>query len=280
MATPIGNIKDITYRAIEVLNSVDIIAAEDTRRTINLLNFYNINKKLISYHKFNEIKKTNELINLLKSGKNIALVSDAGTPLISDPGFIAIKKILSENIIVESLPGATALIDALVMSGISAEEFLFVGFLSTDNKKRREKLLSVKNYQFTLIFYMSPHKLVKYLEEMIEVFGEDRKVALCRELTKKYEEINRGCLIDIFNEYKNRDPKGEFVLIVEGQGKSIIESNIEKEYSGITIREQYDSLLSKGFDDKDAMREISKIRNMTKKEIYKILKVKGEKYGD
>ena len=268
--------KDITYRAIEVLNSVDIIASEDTRRTINLLNFYNINKKLISYHKFNESQRTDELIDLLKSGKNIALVSDAGTPLISDPGFIVTKKIIDKNISVESIPGASALIDALVVSGLSTEEFLFVGFLSTDNKKRREKLLSVKDYKWTLIFYMSPHKLVKYLEEMVEVFGENRRVALCRELTKKYEEINRGLLIDVLNEYKSREPKGEFVLVVDGQDESEIEKKIESEYSNITITEQYNDLIDKGFDDKSAMREISKIRNKSKKEIYRIIKIKGE----
>ena len=276
VSTPIGNMKDITFRAIEVLNNVDLIASEDTRRTINLLNFYNINKKLISYHKFNEKHRTDELIKFLKSGKSIALVSDAGTPLISDPGYIIIKKIIDENIDVEAIPGATALIDAVVLSGLSTEEFLFVGFLSTDNKKRREKLLSIKDYKMTLVFYISPYKLIKYLEEMVEIFGEDRKVALCRELTKKYEEVNRDSINLILNEYKNRDIKGEFVLVVQGKTQLEIDNEIENEYKNKLVYEQFEDLIKTGLSDKEAIKQISKKRNKTKSEIYKIIKIKGD----
>ncbi|GMM65458.1 ribosomal RNA small subunit methyltransferase I [Clostridium butyricum] len=214
--TPIGNLKDITLRALEVLKESDIIAAEDTRQTLKLLNHFEIKKPLISYHKFNEQSKGNEIIELLLEGKNIALVSDAGTPGISDPGSVIVGKCINENIDFEVLPGATAITTALVYSGLDTTKFLFRGFLPRENKDRRVITDELLNSQETLIFYEAPHRLLDTLSYLMDVFG-DRKIAVCRELTKLYEEIFRGNLSGAIQNFVNNKPRGEFVLVLEGK---------------------------------------------------------------
>ena len=214
--TPIGNLKDITFRAIELLNFVDYILAEDTRKTSILLKHYKISKKLIPYHKFNEHKSIINIINNLKSGDNIALVSDAGTPAISDPGYLIVKACVENDIEVETLPGATAFVPAIVNSGLPNDKFIFEGFLP--QKKGRQKLLSqLKESKYTMIFYESPFRLVKTLNQFIEIFGEKRRASVSRELSKIYEENKHGSLKELYEYFSEKTVKGEIVLIVEGK---------------------------------------------------------------
>lgn len=216
--TPIGNLRDITLRAIDVLNEVDLIVAEDTRRTSILLKNLNITKKLESFHKFNEHSKISQLISFLKAGQKIALVSDAGTPGISDPGFLLIRAAIENNIDVEVLPGPTAFVPALVVSGLPTDKFVFEGFLPV--KKGRQKTLNFLSSEHrTMIFYESPFRLIKTLEEFINVFGPNRKCCVCRELTKIHEEIKRGTISEVLEYFKNKNVKGEIVIVVEGNNQ-------------------------------------------------------------
>ena len=214
--TPIGNMKDISPRILDVLNSVDFIYCEDTRNTRRLLSHYDIHKVLKSYHMFNEDKKCNEIIDELKQGLDIALVSDAGYPGISDPGYLICKKAIEEGIPVTTLPGASASITALVGSGINLDKFYFYGFLNHDEKPKRKELESLKDFPYTLIFYESPHRINETLEMMRDVLG-DRYIVIAKDLTKKYEEYIRGKISEIIN--LNRELKGEMVLIVSGNSK-------------------------------------------------------------
>lgn len=214
--SPIGNLKDISFRAIEVLKAVDIILAEDTRKSKILLNHYSITTHLVSYHKFNEHNKLSLIINRLKSGETCALISDAGTPGISDPGFLLVREALKHAIEVETLPGATALIPALINSGLPAERFVFEGFLPT-KKGRQKRLKNLLNENRTMIFYESPFRINKAIDEFILYFGESRKVSISREITKMYEETIRGTLAEVKEKIKEKKLKGEFVLILEGK---------------------------------------------------------------
>lgn len=213
VATPIGNLKDITYRAVEVLSDVDIIACEDTRHTKILLEHYQIKKPLISYYEYNKIKRTDTIIAYLKDGKNIALVSDAGTPGISDPGAGLIKKVLEEDLKVEVIPGPTAFIPALVASGLPTHKFIFEGFLPAKSGARKKHLERLKEEKRTLIFYESPHRICRTLEDIKAVFGS-RHIVIARELTKKFEEIIRAPADAVLEIFKNRKPKGEFIILV------------------------------------------------------------------
>ena len=219
VATPIGNLEDITFRAIRILKEVDLIAAEDTRQTLKLLNYYEINKPLISYHRHNEEVKQEVLIQKLKEGQNIALVSDAGTPVISDPGEVIVKEALKENIKVIPIPGACALINALIASGLDTKEFSFYGFLSLNKKLRKEKLQEIRKENKTIILYEAPHKLTSTLKDLSEIL-EDRKIVVARELTKIHEEFLSGTASEILENYK--EPKGEHIILIEG-------SNIKEE---------------------------------------------------
>lgn len=223
--TPIGNLKDITLRALEVLENADVIAAEDTRQTLKLLNHFNMKKQMISYHKFNENIKSDDIINMLKNCKQVALVSDAGTPGISDPGSVIIKRCIEENIEFEVLTGATAVTTALVYSGLDTTKFLFRGFLPRENKDRKPIIEDLKNRQETLIFYESPHRLIKTLEFLRENLG-NRRIAICRELTKLHEEILRLTLEEAIDYYSENETRGEYVLVVEGKS---IEEVIKEE---------------------------------------------------
>ena len=213
--TPIGNLKDITLRAIEVLKEVDVILAEDTRKTGYLLNHYAIKTKMLSHHKFNEHKRKEMIISRLMGGETMALVSDAGTPGISDPGFLLIRECIINNIDVESLPGATSFVPALTSSGLPSDRFVFEGFLP-HKKGRQKKLKELASSPYTIIFFESPHRLLKAIEQFIEYFGADRKASISRELTKIFEETQRGTLAELKEYYKGEKIKGEIVIIVEG----------------------------------------------------------------
>jgi len=266
--TPIGNLKDITLRALEVLKESDIIAAEDTRQTLKLLNHFEIKKPLISYHKFNEQSKGNEIIELLLEGKNIALVSDAGTPGISDPGSVIVGKCINENIDFEVLPGATAITTALVYSGLDTTKFLFRGFLPRENKDRRVITDELLNSQETLIFYEAPHRLLDTLSYLMDVFG-DRKIAVCRELTKLYEEIFRGNLSDAIQNFVNNKPRGEFVLVLEGKKIEDIKEEKKQEWINLSIEDHILKYIKDGINKKEAIKLVAKDRELPKSEVYK-----------
>ena len=214
--TPIGNLKDITLRSIELLNQVDLILAEDTRVSKKVLNHFKINTKLISYHQFNEHKELDKIIGKLKLGNNLALISDAGTPSISDPGFLLVRECLKNKISVETLPGPTALIPALVNSGLASERFVFEGFLPV-KKGRLTRLKKLLDEERTMIFYESPHRIIKTLTSFIEFFGTERRVSVSREITKLYEETQRGSLKEILEYFTQKKIKGEFVIVLEGK---------------------------------------------------------------
>lgn len=264
VATPIGNMEDITLRAIRILKEVDIIAAEDTRHTLKLLNHLEITKPLISYYKQNEKIKSDILIEKIKKGNNIALVSDAGTPGISDPGEEIVREAIKNNIEIIPVPGACAAINALITSGIDTKEFLFIGFLPVNKKQKAEKLEEIKNLNKTLIFYEAPHKLINTLEEMENVLG-DRNITLAREMTKIHEEFIRGKISECIERLK--EVKGEFVIIVEGNKKNIKDK--EKEIlNQLTLEEHFNYYKKQNYDKKDIIKRIAKDRHTNKNEIY------------
>ncbi len=264
VATPIGNLEDITLRAIRTLKEVDIIAAEDTRHTLKLLNHLEISKSLISYHRHNEEIKTEELINKLQEGKNIALVSDAGTPAISDPGEEIVKNAIKNNIKVIPIPGPCAAITALIASGIETKEFTFIGFLPQNKKNRNEKLKQIEKEERTTILYEAPHKLVQTLEDLKSRIGQ-RNIVLAKELTKIHEEYIKGTIDEL--QSKIKDPKGEYVIIIEKSEKT--EEQIEQDnLNKLSIEEHYTYYEKKGLNKKDIIKQIAKDRNVTKNEIY------------
>ena len=264
VATPIGNLDDITYRAVKVLNDVDLIAAEDTRHTLKLLNHLEISKPLMSYYKETEKVKAKVIIDKLKEGKNVAVVSDAGTPGISDPGFEVIKEAIKENIVVVPIPGACAAINSLICSGLDTRQFLFVGFLSAKAKEKKDKLNEVKNVQSTLIFYEAPHKIDETLKCMFDILG-DREISIGREMTKIHEEFIRGKISEVMEKI---EPKGEMVIIVEGAEKS--ESDIARDSRNeMTLEEHYAYYERQGFEKKEIIKMIAKDRGVNKNEIYK-----------
>jgi 16S rRNA (cytidine1402-2'-O)-methyltransferase len=266
--TPIGNLKDITLRALEVLQSVDIIAAEDTRQSLKLLNHFNIKKTLISYHQHNEQGKSGNLIDQIKEGKNIAIISDAGTPGISDPGSVIVQKCIEQNIKFEVLPGATAITTALVYSGLDTTKFIFRGFLPRENKERKPIIDDLLNRSETLIFYEAPHRLLSTLEFLYENIG-NRKISMCRELTKMYEEIIRLTLKQAIEYYKEKAPRGEYVLVVEGKSKEDIDKDEKAKWDTLTIEEHIEKYMNEGTDKKDAMKKVAKDRGIAKSEIYR-----------
>lgn len=217
VGTPIGNLRDITQRAIDTLGEVDLIASEDTRKTGILLKKYNIKKRLISYYDYNKIEKTPLIIKKIKEGERIALVSDAGTPGIQDPGFYLVREAIKENIRVISIPGPIALISALIVSGLPTDRFCFEGFLPRRSGRRKTKMKELIEREDTIIFYEVPHRLIPFLKDLLEIFG-DRRVAIARELTKKFEEIRRGKISEILSHYEEKKPRGEFVIVMEGYG--------------------------------------------------------------
>lgn len=266
VATPIGNLEDITFRAINILKEVDLIAAEDTRHTLKLLNHYEISKPLISYHRHNEEIKVDGLIEKLKEGQNIAVVSDAGTPAICDPGEVIVKEALKENIKVVPIPGACAFVNALVASGLDTKEFVFYGFLSINKKLRKEKLEQIKKENKTIILYEAPHKLKNTLEDLEEIL-EDRKIVIARELTKIHEEFIKGTAKEILEKYT--EPKGEHIILIEAN--PIKQEDEEKsKINNMTIEEHYKYYEEQGFSKNEIIKKIAKDKGVTKNEIYKL----------
>lgn len=266
--TPIGNLKDITLRALEALKEADFIAAEDTRVTLKLLNHFGIKKSLISYHQHNEQGKSEDIIGILKEGKTIALVTDAGTPGISDPGSVIVKKCIEENIAFEVLPGATAITTALVYSGLDTTKFIFRGFLPRENKERKPIVEQLLDRTETIIFYESPHRLLSTLDFLLESFG-DRNIALCRELTKLHEEIIRLKLSEAIEYYKENSPRGEYVLVLEGKTKEEIELEEQAKWINMSIEEHIKSYIDEGIKKKDAVKMVAKERGLSKSDVYK-----------
>ena len=264
VATPIGNLDDITLRAIKILKEVDVIIAEDTRHTLKLLNHLNISKPLISYHRHNEEQRKEMIIDKLKNGENIAIVSDAGTPGICDPGEVLIYECIKENIKVVPIPGACAMINALIASGISTKEFTFWGFLPLNKKLRKEKLEYIKNETKTVIIYEAPHKLKSTLEDLKEIL-EKRKVVIARELTKIHEEFIRGTIDEILE--KADSLKGEIVLIIEGNKESNHHDNKNK-FIEMSLEKHYEYYEKQGFSKKEIIKKIAKDRGLAKNEVY------------
>ena len=262
VATPIGNLEDITLRAIRILKEVDLIAAEDTRHTLKLLNHLEISKPLISYHRHNEEERKENLIDKLKEGKNIAIVSDAGTPGICDPGEVIIKECIEEGINIVPIPGACAMINALIASGISTKEFTFIGFLPLNKKTRKQKLEEIKNSDKTIMLYEAPHKLNTTLKELSNILTNDRQVVLAREITKIHEEYIRGNIEEILNK---DNLKGEMVLIIEGNKNMEKENDLNK----LSLEEHYKYYENLNFKKKEIIKKIAKDRNVSKNEIYK-----------
>ncbi|MFR6098733.1 MAG: 16S rRNA (cytidine(1402)-2'-O)-methyltransferase [Longibaculum sp.] len=260
VATPIGNLSEMTYRAVETLKNVNFIAAEDTRNTVKLLNHFEIDTKLISHHEHNLVTSIPKIIQLLEEGNDIALVSDAGYPAISDPGYELVKAAISKDINIVPISGANACLNALVVSGIAPQPFLFYGFLDHQDKKKKKELELLKKYQETIVFYEAPHRIKKTLKLMLDIFG-NRHIALCREITKKHEEINRGTIEEILTVVD--DMKGEMVIVVEGAID--VEEDVVFEQS---IEEHVNEYIEKGMSTKDAIKEVAKQRNVSKNVVY------------
>ncbi|NLG88440.1 MAG: 16S rRNA (cytidine(1402)-2'-O)-methyltransferase [Clostridiaceae bacterium] len=266
VATPIGNLEDISFRALKMLNGVDLIAAEDTRHTLKLLNHFNIKKPLISYYEHNKRERGSELISRLKNGNSVALVTDAGTPGISDPGEDIVKLAIENDIPVVMIPGPTALITGLVLSGLPCGRFCFEGFLPHRKKERIKRLESIRSEERTIVFYITPHRALDVLRDMLSVLG-NRKSALCRELTKTHEEIIRGTLSKIIETLSSRDSiKGEMVLVVEGE--KMPESLPENEFLSLSVTDHIEQYISHGLNLKDAMKQVAKDRGVSKSDVY------------
>ena len=265
IATPIGNLKDITYRAVEILKEVDVIAAEDTRHSLKLLNYLEISKPMISYHRHNEDTKTTELIKILQEGKSIGLITDAGTPGISDPGEEVVKEAIKEQIEVIPIPGACALINALIASGLGTKEFTFYGFLPLDKKLRNEKFEDIQKQNKTIIFYEAPHRLIKTLQEMEQRLG-NIEVVLAKELTKIHEKFIRGTIEKVLETLE--DVKGEYIILFENHAKTEKQIEIEN-INQLRIEEQFEIYTKKGLSKKDAIKQIAKNNKVPKDTKYK-----------
>lgn len=265
--TPIGNLDDISIRCLNTLKEVDVIFSEDTRVTSLLLSHFEISKKLVSSHSYNEDVTSNKLIDYLKEGKNVGLVSDRGTPVISDPGYKLAKAAIDNNFNVVALPGTTAFVPALIASGLNPQPFLFFGFLSNKSSKRKKELEDLKNYPYTLIFYEAPHRLLETLDDMYDVLG-NRKICISREISKKFEEIYRDTLGNIRAQVK--DAKGEFVIVIDGNYE-------EKTYDNLSIIEHVNLYVKEGYDVKEASKLVAKERKMTKSDVYNEYHKKSER---
>ena len=269
-ATPIGNLSDMTFRVLDTLREADLIAAEDTRNSIKLLNHFEIKTPMTSYHEFNKYEKAETLIGMLKEGKNIALITDAGTPAISDPGEVLVRRAKEEGIIVTSLPGACAAITALTLSGLPTRRFVFEGFLPGEKKERKAVLESLIKEERTIILYEAPHHLRGTLKELYDALGE-REITLCRELTKKYEEAPRMDLSKAIALYEEREPKGEYVLVLAGADPKAMRLQEIRAFEEMSIEEHMQKYLEEGLDKKEAMKRVAADRGVSKREIYKEL---------
>lgn len=270
-ATPIGNLEDMTFRVIRTLKEVDLIAAEDTRNSIKLLNHFEIKTPMTSYHEYNKIEKGHKLVEKLQEGMNIALITDAGTPGISDPGEELVKMCYEAGIEVTSLPGAAACITALTLSGLSTRRFAFEAFLPTDKKGHQEVLKELQEETRTMILYEAPHRLLKTLKELEEVFGPDRKLTVCRELTKKHETAFQTTFSEAIAHYEETEPRGECVLVIEGKSREQIRQEEVDKWEEMSLKEHMDFYEKQGIDRKEAMKRVAKDRGMAKRYVYKAL---------
>ena len=273
-ATPIGNLGDMTPRAVEALQNVDLIAAEDTRNSIKLLNHFGIRTSMTSYHEYNKIEKADYLVGQMRQGKNVALISDAGTPAISDPGEVLVQKCQEEGITVTSLPGPAACITALTLSGLSARRFCFEGFLPSDKKEEDQGPAELEEESRTIIIYEAPHHLVRTLGELQETLG-DRRITLCKELTKKFETILPTTFSEALSLYEREEPRGEYVLVVEGKSLRQKEEERQASWQSMTVEEHMMFYTEGGMDEKAAMKQVAKDRGVAKREIYAIIHGKG-----
>ena len=269
-ATPIGNLEDITYRVVRTLKEVDLIAAEDTRNSIKLLNHFEIRTPMTSYHEYNKVEKAHYLVDQLLTGKNIALITDAGTPAISDPGEVLVAECQKAGVPVTSLPGCCACITALTLSGLPTRRFCFEGFLPTDKKEKAFVLEELARETRTMILYEAPHHLKRTLSELLETLGE-RRTTLCRELTKKFETVMPTTLEGAVAYYEENEPKGEYVLVIEGKSRKEIEEEQQKSWESMSIEEHMAFYEKQGIDRKSAMKKVAADRGVGKREIYQAL---------
>ena len=269
-ATPIGNLEDMTFRAVRMLQEVDLIAAEDTRNSIRLLNHFDIHTPMTSYHEYNRIEKGHRLVSLLLEGKNIALITDAGTPGISDPGEDLVRMCRDAGVPVTSLPGACACVTALTISGLPTRRFCFEAFLPSDKKERQKVLEELKTETRTTILYEAPHRLKKTLQELRDVLG-NRRLSICRELTKKFETVAETTLEEAAALYEQQEPRGEYVLVLEGRSRSSMEEEERSQYEKMSVREHVERYEAQGMDRKEAMKQAAKDRGVSKRDIYQEL---------
>jgi|UniRef100_UPI004028EF53 16S rRNA (cytidine1402-2'-O)-methyltransferase len=270
-ATPIGNLEDITYRVLRTLKEVDLIAAEDTRNSIRLLNHFEIKTPMTSYHEYNKIEKAYQLVAKMREGKNIALITDAGTPGISDPGEDIVRICYEEGIPVTSLPGAAACITALTMSGLPTRRFAFEAFLPKDKKEHQAVLEELKTETRTIIIYEAPHHLVRTLQELSDTLGGDRRLTICRELTKRHEEKLQMTLADSLSYYEVNEPRGEYVLIIAGRSREEMKKEEQAGWEALSLEEHMAHYESQGIDRKEAMKRVAKDRGVSKRDIYQAL---------
>lgn len=273
-ATPIGNLEDITLRVLNTLKEVDLIAAEDTRHSIKLLNHFQIKTPMISYHEYNKIQRASYLVEQMRQGIQLALITDAGTPGISDPGEELVKQCYLAGIEVTSLPGPAACITALTMSGLETRRFCFEAFLPPDKKERQRILNELAGETRTIILYEAPHHLVKTLTELLECLG-DRRITLCRELTKRYEEADQTTFSMVLERFQKEEPKGEFVIVIQGKSPEEIEQEIQKSWESISIEKHMEQYEGQGMDRKSAMKAVAKDRGISKREVYQYFLEEG-----
>lgn len=269
-ATPIGNLEDMTFRAVRTLKEADLIAAEDTRNSIKLLNHFEIRTPMTSYHEYNKIEKGRKLTDLLLEGKNIALITDAGTPGISDPGEELVKMCHEAGVTVTAVPGAAACVTALTISGLPTRRFAFEAFLPSDKKERRDVLEELKDETRTIVLYEAPHRLVKTLEELRETLG-DRQVSVCRELTKKHETVYQSTLGEACTYYQSHEPRGECVLVIQAKSREELRRQSQRKWAEMSLEEHMAYYTDEGVDRKEAMKKVAKDRGVSKREVYQAL---------
>lgn len=267
-ATPIGNLEDITFRCIRMLKEADLIAAEDTRNSIKLLNHFEIKTPMTSYHEFNKVEKAGVLVDKMRRGETVALITDAGTPGISDPGEELVRQCVEAGIDVIPVPGAAACINALIISGLPARRFCFEAFLPQDKKEKASVLEQLKGEMRTIVLYEAPHRLVRTLAELSEVFGKERRISVCKELTKRHETVYRDTLAGAVEYYTANEPRGEYVLVIEGKSEEQTKKERQAVWEDMSVEEHMEFYLSKGTDKKEAMRLVAKDRGVSRRDIY------------
>ena len=274
-ATPIGNLEDITFRVLRVLKEVDLIAAEDTRNSIKLLNHFDIKTPMTSYHEYNKIDKARALVEKMLAGANVAVITDAGTPGISDPGEELVRQCHEAGITVTSLPGPAACVTALTMSGLPTRRFCFEAFLPTDKQERKDILEELENETRTIVLYEAPHRLKKTLAELKGVFGGARRICVCKELTKRYETVFLPTFDEAVDYYEENEPKGEYVLVIEGKSRAELVKEQQAQWESMSVMEHVDMYIAAGMDKKDAMKAAAKDRGVSKRDIYEEYNIRG-----